>query len=90
MHNGPIYVVNIVDECQANSMLVVDMQFRAFSVDRRTPMATILGLEEGQRYALPSPNLQTGIPSFFALSARLAEMPDPGKTMTPMGIMSSI
>jgi hypothetical protein len=44
---GLPHVVNIVDECQADPMLVVDLMFRAFSVDCRTPMATILGLEAG-------------------------------------------
>ena len=33
---------------------------------------------------------QTGMPSLRALSARLAEMPEPGKTMTPIGMASSI
>ena len=28
---------------------------------------------------------QTGMPSFFALSARFAEMPEPVNTMTPIG-----
>jgi len=36
------------------------------------------------------PNFQTGMPSFLALSARLAEMPEPGKTMTPIGNTSMI
>ena len=31
------------------------------------------------------PYFQTGMPSFFALSARFAEMPEPGNTMTPIG-----
>ena len=31
-------------------------------------------------HAPPSPNFQTGMPSFFALSARLSWMPVPGKT----------
>ncbi len=41
-------------------------------------------------YAPPSSNFHTGMPSFLALSARLAEMPEPGKTITPMGSVSSI
>ena len=36
------------------------------------------------------PNFQTGMPSFLALSARFAEMPEPGNTMTPIGRTSSI
>lgn len=36
------------------------------------------------------PNFQIGMPSFFALSARLSWMPVPGKTMTPIGSTSSI
>lgn len=34
-------------------------------------------------------NFHTGMPSIRALSARLAEMPDPGKTMTPIGSVAS-
>src|SRR3984893_8072895 len=41
-------------------------------------------------HAPPSPNFQTGIPSFLALSARFAEMPEPGNTMTPTGRTSRI
>jgi hypothetical protein len=41
-------------------------------------------------HAPPFPNFQTGMPSFFALSARFPWMPVPGKTMTPIGRMSSI
>src|SRR5208282_2071916 len=37
-----------------------------------------------------SSNLHTGMPSFFALSARFAEIPEPGKAMTPIGSTSSI
>src|SRR5262249_25779863 len=40
--------------------------------------------------AYAPPNVQTGMPSFLALSARLAEMPEPGKTMTPIGSTSRI
>jgi hypothetical protein len=36
------------------------------------------------------PDFQTGMPSFLALSARLAEIPEPGKTMTPIGSTSRI
>jgi len=36
------------------------------------------------------PNFQTGMPSFLALSARFAEMPEPGNTMTPIGSKSRI
>ena len=36
------------------------------------------------------PNLQTGTPSRFALSARLSRIPVPGKCMTPIGRSSSI
>ena len=36
------------------------------------------------------PYFQTGMPSFFALSARFAEMPEPGNTMTPIGRTSRI
>ena len=39
----------------------------------------------GNGGAYAPPNVQTGMPSFLALSARLAEMPEPGKTMTPIG-----
>src|SRR5260221_13425535 len=38
----------------------------------------------------PPSNFQTGMPSFLALSARFAEMPEPGNTMTPIGITASI
>src|SRR5258708_32579043 len=38
----------------------------------------------------PPSNFHTGMPSFLALSARLAEMPEPGKTMTPIGRTASI
>ncbi len=41
-------------------------------------------------YAPPSPNFHTGMPSFFALSARLSWIPEPGKMMTPIGSTSSI
>ena len=34
--------------------------------------------------------LQTGMPSLRALSARFAEMPEPGKAITPIGMVSSI
>src|ERR1700676_714092 len=44
----------------------------------------------GGAHAPPSPNFQTGIPSFLALSPRLAEMPEPGNTMTPIGRTSRI
>ena len=44
----------------------------------------------GGAYAPPFPNFQTGMPSFLALSAKLSWMPVPGKTMTPIGRMSSI
>src|SRR5713101_2255077 len=44
----------------------------------------------GGAQAPPSPNFQTGMPIFFALSARLAEMPEPGNTSTPIGRTSSI
>ena len=37
-----------------------------------------------------SPNFHTGMPSFLALSARFAEMPEPGNTMTPIGRTSRI
>ena len=45
-----------------------------------------------QRRSRPSPSVKrhTGMPSFFALSARLAEMPEPGNTTTPIGSASSI
>ena len=36
------------------------------------------------------PYFQTGMPSFLALSARFAEMPEPGNTMTPIGRTSRI
>jgi hypothetical protein len=36
------------------------------------------------------PFFQTGMPSFLALSARFAEMPEPGNTMTPIGRTSRI
>jgi len=35
-------------------------------------------------------NFHTRMPSIRALSARLAEMPDPGKTMTPIGGVASM
>ena len=38
----------------------------------------------------PPSNFHTGMPSFLALSARFAEMPEPGNTMTPIGITASI
>jgi hypothetical protein len=38
----------------------------------------------------PLSNFQTGMPSFLALSARFAEMPEPGNTMTPIGTTASI
>src|SRR5262249_56712181 len=38
----------------------------------------------------PPSNFQTGMPSFLALSARFAEMPEPGNAMTPIGITASI
>src|SRR5216684_1998346 len=38
----------------------------------------------------PPSNFQTGMPSFLALSARFAEMPEPGNTMTPIGTTASI
>src|SRR5260370_6292013 len=38
----------------------------------------------------PLSNFQTGMPSILALSARFAEMPEPGNTMTPIGITASI
>src|SRR5260221_10646324 len=44
----------------------------------------------GGAQAPPSPNFQTGMPIFFALSATLAEMPEPGKTSTPIGRTSSM
>ncbi len=40
--------------------------------------------------ALSAPWRHTGIPSLWALSARLAEMPEPGKAMRPAGSASSI
>jgi hypothetical protein len=45
---------------------------------------------EGGAHAPPSSNVHTGMPSLRALSARLAETPEPGKTMTPMGSVSRI
>ena len=33
-------------------------------------------------------NRQTGMPSFLALSARFPVMPEPGKMMTPFGIVA--
>jgi|SRR5262245_56576951 len=36
------------------------------------------------------PQFQTGMPIFFALSARFAEMPEPGNTITPIGRTSRI
>src|SRR6516225_965307 len=44
----------------------------------------------GSGGAYAPPNVQTGMPSFLALSARLAEMPEPGKAMTPVGSTSRI
>jgi hypothetical protein len=41
-------------------------------------------------YAPPSPNFQTGMPSFLAPSVRLPWMPVPGNIMTPIGRTSSI
>src|SRR5260370_42451925 len=38
----------------------------------------------------PLSNFQTGMPSILALSARFAEIPEPGNTMTPIGITASI
>src|ERR1700722_1668538 len=46
--------------------------------------------EESGAYAPLFPRRQTGMPSMRALSARLAEMPEPGQTMTPIGRISSI
>src|SRR5215468_10545922 len=43
---------------------------------------------DGNGGAYAPPNVQTGMPSFLDLSARLAEMPEPGKTMTPIGSTS--
>lgn len=45
---------------------------------------------DGNDGAYAPPNFQTGMPSFLALSARFAEMPEPGKTMTPIGSTSRI
>jgi len=45
---------------------------------------------DGNGGAYAPPNFQTGMPSFLALSARFAEMPEPGKTMTPIGNTSRI
>lgn len=45
---------------------------------------------DGNGGAYAPPNFQTGMPSFLALSARFAEMPEPGKTMTPIGSTSRI
>ena len=45
---------------------------------------------DGNGGAYAPPNVQTGMPSFFALSARFAEIPEPGKTMTPIGSTSRI
>jgi len=42
----------------------------------------------GGAYAPPS--LNTGMPSFFALSARLSWIPVPGQTTTPIGRASNI
>src|SRR6516164_7604239 len=44
--------------------------------------------EYGSAYAPPC--FQMGMPSFLALSARFAEMPEPGNTMTPIGRTSRI
>ena len=41
-------------------------------------------------YDAPPLELQTGMPSLRALSARFAEIPEPGKTMTPIGMAPSI
>src|SRR5260370_41978201 len=38
----------------------------------------------------PLSNFQTGMPSILALSARFAEIPEPGNTMAPIGITASI
>ena len=49
-----------------------------------------IGAKIGGAQAPPSSNFQTGMPSFLALSARFAEIPEPGNTMTPIGRISSI
>src|SRR5258707_7922760 len=49
-----------------------------------------LGLEVEQDGAHAPPNFQRGMPSFFALSARLSWIPVPGKCMTPIGSNSSM
>jgi hypothetical protein len=45
-------------------------------------------LSDGGAHA--PPNFQTGMPSFFALSARLSWMPVPGKYISPIGRTSSM
>jgi hypothetical protein len=61
----------------------------------RTPCLRLCDLADvlefdGNSGAYAPPNFQTGMPSFLALSARFAEMPEPGKTMTPIGNTSRI
>jgi len=49
--------------------------------------------ESGRTPAHAAPSAlwrHTGMPSFLALSARLAEMPEPGKATRPAGNASSI
>src|ERR1700730_2870208 len=47
-----------------------------------------VGREQSGAHA--PPNFQTGMPSRFALSARLSWIPVPGKCMTPIGSSSSM
>ena len=65
-----------------HDMIVV----RPTSVAKLNAKCTVRIMAHVERW----PNLQTGMPSRFALSARLAEIPDPGKAMRPMGSVSRI
>jgi hypothetical protein len=73
---------------------------RSFSTASARSMTFVVGAEEAlddsssairdAAYKASLLEFQTGIASFLALSARLAEIPEPGKTMRPIGIASSI
>ena len=60
-----------------------------FSLDRLS-VPKSAPFEQSDAHAPPSSNFHTGMPKFRALSARLAEIPEPGKTITPIGSTSSM
>ena len=58
----------------------------SFVCRRDLVFAASQGLPTGRQAAVS--NRQTGMPSFLALSARFPVMPEPGKTMTPFGMVA--